>query len=151
MTAILIPWRDDFLIGIAELDAEHRDLIERFNAFNSALLEEKNIKEIRQILGSIYSRLEMHFALEERVMREFKYDAFDDHKTEHNELLNELSEFIEQFKKDPSLEYEEMVGSRIGKWVVDHILESDKKMAGMIDYMTTEEREREGSFFQPAN
>lgn len=130
MTATLVPWSHDFLIGIAELDNEHRDLIKQFNAFTSALNEEKGISEIRQILGNIYGRLEMHFALEERVMREFKFDDFDNHKTEHNALLNELSEFIEKFKDDPTLEYEEMVGSRIGKWIVGHIMNCDKKWHG---------------------
>ena len=149
MTASLVQWRDDFLIGIAELDDEHKDLVKSFNAYASALNEEKDVQEVRKILGSLYGRLEMHFALEERVMREFDYNEFDTHKAKHNALLNDFSEFIDNFRANPGLEYEEMVGTRIGDWIVSHILKDDKKMASMIDYMTTEEREKIGNFFDP--
>jgi len=147
MSTNLISWNDDFLIGITELDDEHRDLIEQFNAYTKALNEEQGLAEIRKILGNLYARLEMHFALEERVMRAFEYEDFQDHKSEHNTLLNEYSDFIEKFREDPELQYEEMVSNRIRHWIVHHILESDQKMARMIHYMTTEEREKLGNFF----
>jgi len=151
MSATMIPWNDDFLIGIAELDNEHHDLLDRFNEYSDALIAEKGHAEVRKILGNIYARLEMHFALEERVMREFEYKNYQSHKAEHNAILNEFSEFIEAFKSDPTLEYEELVTEKLKRWIVGHILTSDKKMAEMIEYMTTAERERIGNFFNPSS
>jgi hemerythrin-like metal-binding protein len=64
-----IEWRPEFSTGIAEVDHEHRALIDLINgtlALCTAALAGR--REIEQGLGEIYARTTAHFALEERLM-----------------------------------------------------------------------------------
>ncbi len=74
-----IIWSDDFLIGIAELDYEHRRLIEDINKLHRELHEPADMDGIKATLGTIHSRMQAHFALEERVMVRHGYAHYPEH------------------------------------------------------------------------
>jgi len=127
-----IAWTDDFLIGIKELDYEHRMLIKDINLLHKEFLEHDDKDKIEGTLGDIHARMQAHFALEEHLMLENEYPHFIEHKAEHTELLDEYTDFLAHFdSKDgmPDHRYAEEVLSR---WIVDHIVTSDKKMSLMI-------------------
>ncbi|MDH3513188.1 MAG: hemerythrin-like metal-binding protein, partial [Gammaproteobacteria bacterium] len=67
MTNTLFKWDDSFLIGIEELDYEHKVLIDDINRLNEELSGSDERSEITKCLGDIYARMQAHFALEEHV------------------------------------------------------------------------------------
>ena len=77
MTDSLLKWDDSFLIGIEELDHEHKLLLDDINSLHEQLAQYGKISEIEKCLGEIYTRMHAHFALEEHVMKEHKYEFFD--------------------------------------------------------------------------
>jgi len=88
MTDTSIKWNDSFLIGIEELDYEHKVLINDINRLHEELARHDEKSEIEKCLGDIYARMQAHFALEEHVMKEHRYKFFDEHKREHEKLLD---------------------------------------------------------------
>jgi hemerythrin len=127
-----ITWTDDFLIGIEELDYEHRLLIKDINFLHQELLEQGSRDRIEGTLGDIHARMQAHFALEEHFMLENDYPHYIEHKTQHNELLDKYTEFLVDFTSGG-----EAIDCRQGeeilnRWIVDHIVNSDKKMSLMI-------------------
>ncbi len=74
----LLDWQANFAIGIDEVDHEHRELIDLINSLHAALGEERAGERVEAFLGEIFADISAHFALEERVMRERRYDAFAD-------------------------------------------------------------------------
>ncbi len=127
-----IVWSDEFLIGIEELDYEHRRLIEDINQLHRELLEHVDMDRVGDTLGRIHARIQAHFALEEHVMLSNEYPHYPEHKAEHELLLDEYTEFMTRFERDPSLGDRVAIEGILRQWVVDHILTSDKKMSLMV-------------------
>ena len=127
-----IIWSDDFLIGIEELDYEHRCLIEDINKLHRELLDYVDMDRIKDTLGSIHARIQAHFALEEHVMVSHKYPHYSEHKAEHERLLDEYTELMTKFERDPNLGDRVAIEDILRQWIIDHILTSDKKMSLMV-------------------
>jgi len=127
-----IVWSDDFLIGIEELDYEHRSLVEDINKLHRELLEYVDMDRIEDTLGRIHARMNAHFALEEHFMMSHEYPYFPEHKTEHEQLLDEYTELMIKFEREPDLGDRVAIVGILRQWVVNHILTSDKKMSLMV-------------------
>ena len=74
----LIAWRTDFETGIPDVDHEHRALIALINELPAALDAGPGVAA-RDVLGDIHAGISAHFALEERLMRENRYDEYREH------------------------------------------------------------------------
>ena len=132
MTDTLLRLDDSFLIGIDELDYEHKVLIDDINRLHEELARHDEKSEIERCLGDIHARMQAHFALEEHVMKERKYEFFDEHKREHEALLNSYTEGMVQFLNDTGVSASPPIEDSLKHWVVEHIRSSDKKMSLMI-------------------
>lgn len=128
-----ILWTDDFLIGIDELDFEHRQLLEDVNKLHQDLLAHADLERVKTILGRIHARLQAHFALEENFMLDKLYTDYATHKDEHDQLLNEYTQRMVNYEKDPTLDNRKSMELTLRTWLVDHILSNDKKMIQMIE------------------
>ena len=132
MTDTLLRWDDSFLIGIDELDYEHKVLIDDIDRLHEELAGHDEKSEIERCLGDIHARMQAHFALEEHVMKERGYEFFDEHKREHEALLNSYTEDMAQFLNDTGVSASTPIEDSLKRWIVDHILNSDKKMSLMV-------------------
>ena len=132
MTDAPLRWDDSFLIGIDELDYEHKVLIDDINRLHEELAGHDEKSEIERCLGDIHARMQSHFALEEHVMKERGYEFFDEHKREHEALLNSYTEDMAQFLNDTGVSASTPIEDSLKHWVVDHIINSDKKMSLMV-------------------
>ena len=128
----LFEWSDEYLIGIEELDYEHRDLINRLNELHGelALCNEKG--KIEDCLRDIQVRIVAHFALEEHFMLDNNYDNYAPHKEEHDNFLAVIADLIDKFLADPELSYGYELEGQLQHWIVNHILTSDQKLASAI-------------------
>ncbi len=132
MADTLFKWDDSFLIGIEELDHEHKVLIDDINRLHEELARHEEKSEIEKCLGDICARMQAHFALEEHVMKEHGYKFFDEHKREHEELLDSYTEYMAQFLNDPGVPFSSPIEDNLKHWVITHIVTSDKKMSLMV-------------------
>ena len=127
-----IEWTDDFLIGIAELDHEHRALVRDINRLHGALRAQDGRERIQETLGEILARLQAHFALEETVMKEHDYPHYGEHKAEHEALLDQFTGYMVRFEQEPGAGAGVAIEEIVDEWIVEHILTSDKKMSLMV-------------------
>ena len=132
MTDALFKWDESFLIGIEELDHEHKVLIDDINRLHEELARQEEKSEIEKCLGDICARMQAHFALEEHVMKEHKYEFYDEHKREHDELLDNYTEYMLRFLNDTGTSSSMAIEDSLKQWVLNHIVTSDKKMSLMV-------------------
>lgn len=132
MNDLLFKWDNSFLIGIEELDYEHKALIDDINRLHNVLAGHDEKSEIEKCLGDIHARMQAHFALEERVMKEGKYEHFEEHKSSHDALLDTYTEHMMRFLNDIDGYAIRTIEDFLKDWVIDHILTSDKKMSLMV-------------------
>ena len=91
-----LQWRDEFSIGIADVDYEHRELVGLINDLIERIGKGSG-DSVPEYLGEIYARIAAHFALEEKIMRECNYDQYADHKADHDRLLDVIREIMDDY------------------------------------------------------
>jgi hemerythrin-like metal-binding protein len=125
----LIEWRDDFKTGIPALDYEHREMINLLNSLYIDLAGDGSRENIVAFLGEVYARIAAHFALEESVMRERRYDGYAAHKFDHERLLDEIRELMDNYEGSEDDEaFRAGFGARLKAWFVDHFREQDARL-----------------------
>ncbi len=128
---VLIEWREDFSIGVPEVDHEHRELIELINATHAELAEAPSNNSAAEFLGEIHARIAAHFALEEKVMREAGYDRLGPHKAAHEILLDDIREFMDTCETGQALDAEAF-GVRLADWFGEHFRTEDARLHGQL-------------------
>lgn len=123
----LIEWRDEFSVGVASVDLEHRELINLINDLHGMMDEGTTHDQVVSALGEIYAQISAHFALEERFMRETEYEAYPSHKDDHEALLDELRDIMDRVEDDGSFE-EERLSRELEQWFTNHFGTHDAKL-----------------------
>ncbi len=123
----LIEWKDEFSVGVPEVDHEHRELIDLINALHARLGSEAAQVSVEDFLGEIYAKISAHFALEEKVMRDRDYDQYQDHKTAHEQLLDEIRDIMDDY--EDSAEFNEQdLAARLERWFSEHFKTKDARL-----------------------
>jgi hemerythrin-like metal-binding protein len=122
----LLDWRENFSIGIAEVDHEHRELIGLINSLHAALGDERGGERVEAFLGEIFADIAAHFALEERVMRERRYDGLAEHKADHERLLDQLRDMMDAQAEGAELDDAEF-GDQLSEWFAGHFRTHDAR------------------------
>lgn len=129
----LVEWRDEFEIGIKEVDFEHQELIELINESYAMAKEDNSRMAVIDFLGDIFNKISAHFALEEKEMRELKYDQYEDHKEEHEELLDSIRDIMDDYEERATLDDEEF-GERLKDWFVNHFSSKDARLHKFLQH-----------------
>jgi hemerythrin-like metal-binding protein len=79
-----------------EVDHEHRELVELINGLHAEIKKGGVRENVSAFLGEVFARIAAHFALEETVMRKHRYDEYAEHKADHERLLDELRDIMDQ-------------------------------------------------------
>jgi hemerythrin-like metal-binding protein len=121
-------WCDDFLVGVAEIDEQHRRLIEMIGSFYEALREKKPASEaLAALLDGLVEYTRYHFATEERLMARSGFPASKDHREQHARFVRTVGDLVARVSSGQlvlSLE----ATSFLREWLVNHILKSDKAL-----------------------
>jgi hemerythrin len=124
---VLIEWKDAFATGIPDVDHEHQELIGLINKLYAAMSDENASITVMDFLGEIYAHVAAHFALEEKIMRERKYDHYREHKADHEELLDELRDIMDDYEENAYYNYAEFSAS-IERWFTEHFKTRDARL-----------------------
>ena len=123
----LLEWKSDYAVGIEAVDHEHRELITLINDLHDSLSKPDSDYSVAEFLGEIYAKIAAHFALEERVMRERGYDQLADHKEDHERLLDEIREIMDDYELRGAFD-EETLATRLSGWFGAHFREKDSRL-----------------------
>jgi hemerythrin len=128
----LIEWQKEFETGVAEVDHEHKELVELVNELHAKLGAGASREEVSAFLGEIFAKISSHFALEETVMRKYQYDEYVAHKTEHETLLDDLRDIMDNFEGGEPLDYEAALGHAVRDWFVNHFKTKDARLHRLL-------------------
>jgi hemerythrin len=122
----LIVWKDSYSVGLEAVDHEHRELIDLINELHESLLLGDE-PDVPAFLGEIFRDISAHFALEERFMRQHRYDRLAEHKQAHEELLEEIRDIMDGYEADPEGASAEL-SHRLDVWFTDHFSTHDARL-----------------------
>jgi hemerythrin len=123
----LIEWRDDFSVGVPDVDHEHQELIRLINELHDAMSNDNSDVTVMDFLGEIYAHVAAHFALEEKIMRERNYDQYSDHKADHEALLDELRDIMDDYEENAFFS-DDIFANAVGSWFSDHFRNRDARL-----------------------
>jgi hemerythrin len=129
----LIEWQKDFETGILEIDHDHAHLIDLINGLAQQLDENPSKDVACAILGEIDSKIQDHFTLEEKIMRERHYDQYSDHKADHERLLKEIRDIIDFAAAGAGLDYKDVLIERVSRWFLVHFRTKDARLHKMVE------------------
>jgi hemerythrin len=120
----LIEWKEDFSVGVASVDLEHRQMIDLINDLHDLVDENASEEEVSTMLGEIFAQISAHFALEEKFMRESRYPHLPEHKGDHEKLLDELRDIMDRVEDDGAYD-ETALSAELSDWFTNHFRTHD--------------------------
>lgn len=126
----MIQWTDAIKTGHAQVDAEHKQLIEALNDLESALRDGAAREHVGKIIDFLNSYTRQHFAHEEVYMDKVQCPSREQNCREHALLISRLDSWIERYQAGASLTLILEIHRELANWVTGHILKIDCKLRG---------------------
>ncbi len=119
-----INWRDEFSVGVAEMDQQHKKLL----AIINRLVDEQKVltdpKTIADLLTGMIDYADEHFRAEEFLMAEYGYDRKTEQEAAHQAFIEKTQSFCLASDFGPNILSEALL-NYLGTWLVAHILTED--------------------------
>lgn len=124
-----IAWDSSLSTGHAEIDAQHRELFQRLDAFHEASRAGGSPGELTRTIVFLQDYVVHHFANEETLMVAKGYPGLADHRSEHDTFLGEVRELIGELERGgPSPALSLRVGDGLSRFLRDHIQRTDRQL-----------------------
>lgn len=123
----LIEWKPEYSVGDPAIDHEHRELIDLVNRAAADIFGDGTEHLVAGRLGDLLRAISAHFALEERLMREARYDQLAEHKGDHERLLDELRDIMDGTGQHHTLTRQGLVAA-LEPWFADHFRTHDSRL-----------------------
>ena len=127
----LLEWKPEYSVGIASMDDEHQEMIVLINDVYRKLGTSPDADTIEDCLEEIFNTISLHFALEERIMREQGYEEYEGHKEDHEDLLDEIRDLMDEFVNNP-IQGARMLEERLSGWFAKHFATFDARLHGKL-------------------
>lgn len=123
----LLQWKDHYSVGIAAVDHEHKELIALINRLHDEWSARREKSPVTAFFGDLFAGISAHFALEERFMRDHKYDQLAQHKGDHERLLDEIRDIMDDFEDSADIGTAELA-ARLEAWFTRHFETHDARL-----------------------
>jgi len=127
----LLQWKPEYSVGVESMDVEHQEMIDLINEIYEQLDSDPDADQIEQCLGDIFSTVSMHFALEESLMRKSNYAEYQAHKDNHEELLDQIRDLMDDFAADTSAGAVKLERG-LSDWFAGHFATFDARLHGKL-------------------
>lgn len=121
-----MEWKDEYSMGIEEIDTQHRELISLFNRIVTNANSGARWDAVHYQVMDLRRFAEFHFEFEEGLMRMYGYRDLEEHARTHREFFTRLNEIELPANKD--YVQKEMLRF-LDDWLMKHILVADKSYA----------------------
>lgn len=124
-------WHEEYCTGNPVVDEQHQNLFKIINTLHDAMMQGKGKNTLKQTLDELIRYTIEHFATEEKLMLQYNYPYYRDHKLKHDELTDKVSNLAEEFTEGNILLNAEVLHF-LNEWLIHHIKGED---LAMINYL----------------
>jgi len=129
----MISLTEAMLIGVPQVDNQHRKLIDAINRFTEACTKGEGRKQIEETLRFVVAYTQDHFKDEERIQEQYGYPGVTKHKWIHAQFIQHITGLVHKFQQTgPTVTLVGELSKTLGDWVVNHIRIEDKKIGEHI-------------------
>ena len=118
-----IQWKEEYSVGVPELDEQHKGLVMLINRLTEAGHRPERIKSA---LAALDRYTKEHFRAEEALMSSRHYEDLDEHRKQHQAFEEWLQavKMVYNFSSSPDF-FADTVSTFLRNWLVNHILKTD--------------------------
>lgn len=120
----LIVWQDYYSVKVAEIDEQHKKLINLLNDLYDSI-EQTDSVNVKQIIQELTDYTQLHFKTEEQYFVKFHFRGTSQHFAEHSKFIKQVHEFKREYEKDSNILTAKIL-NYLRDWVNHHIMESDQ-------------------------
>lgn len=138
MTAAVAPvgrltWMPSYAIGAAELDADHRKLLDLINGFEDALDRGCDLHAARGLLRDIIEHEAAHIVREEAILRRQRYAHIEAHENEHRTIKSDLAVLAARLEDATKIEEAKRAVDILKDWFLRHVLVTDMHIKAFFE------------------
>jgi len=119
-----MPWTQALEVGIAEIDEQHRWLVEQTNAQYQALQGEAPRAQVGALLEGLMDYVMNHFIVEEQLFIRLGYPDTEAHQAQHNLFSGQVMSLLSRHDCGETVGAETL--ELLKDWLTHHILKVDK-------------------------
>ena len=127
-TAQFFIWQDYYVLGLPEIDSQHRQIFAIAGQLRSSILSPVPRHAVAALVGDLHAAMEAHFRSEEAIMCDRQYPGLMGHQREHADFLEELAR-AQNALAEGSIELTPDLLHAYNEWVTRHLCLSDAIMA----------------------
>lgn len=131
----MLIWKEEYALGVEEIDDQHKHLFELGNGIYSLLedyLLPDKYDKIVQIVSELKEYTLYHFKSEEEYMLKIKYPGYFKQKVAHDDFIKEIESVDFSAVDEDQDGYIRKLINFIFGWIVDHILKSDFQIKDFV-------------------
>lgn len=117
-----------YLLGISELDEQHRQMTELVNLLIDAVRTDVGEDRSTRLLNELVDYTTSHFNTERELMERFDYPDRATHNASHDYLLVEIADFGDQLAQQGKL----FMVKLIRDWLLQHIAREDRRLGTFL-------------------
>jgi hemerythrin-like metal-binding protein len=132
MTMTVFVWKQEYSVGIREIDEQHKKLVAMVNEIHQALAEGKGREVLDDILIRLVDYTQYHFGSEEALMEKHGFSDFPSHRTAHAKMTQKVLELHRECQGSEvkrSIEFARF----LQQWLNKHILETDMQYKAFLN------------------
>lgn len=131
----MLQWKEEYEVGVAEIDEQHQKLIDIANRVYELMRNELALDKYDQIVEILQELKEYtvyHFHFEEGLMQKAKYKKRFSHKLLHQEFLAQVEAVDLSAVDEEQDAYLVRIMDFIANWLIEHIVGEDKKVGQSV-------------------
>ena len=129
----MYSWDDSLLVGVALVDEQHHELVDKLDEFAVACGHGEGKQEVGEALKFSVSYIKAHFKDEEELQALYAYPDIEAHKKLHAKFIQNAIDLVQKLKNNgPSAELADEVRKTLVGWFLTHIRTEDKKLSSHI-------------------
>jgi len=121
-------WKDDFSVGIEDIDSQHKKFLGYLNECHDAVTLERQTVVSRELIDKLKAYAKDHFIFEENIMQFSGFPELEKHRQLHRNFATQILQ-LENPPNAGSTTTAKAVLAMLRDWFLNHILEEDRKMA----------------------
>jgi len=129
-----VKWTDAYRVGVADIDRDHRQLLEKMHDLVAAVKAGQSLKTLTAMLDSISIDIDEHFGFEEMLMNEHCYAFAKEHAIQHAAYRRNINRLLSELERNAAKpEYLALSINRLMiEWLVNHTLQVDRHLARFL-------------------
>jgi hemerythrin-like metal-binding protein len=126
-----VTWKDEYNVNVKLIDDDHKRLMNLINSLKMAVRYHTGETFEKQAMDELAKYTQVHFAREEKIMREHGYPGYEAHKAQHDAMMERVAGYGRDYEErghDAIVDLAPLVKD----WLINHIYKVDQEYAAFL-------------------